>query len=107
MKYFIISARFDLWKFEEKYSSDVDNIDFRENKQPKWNSCGSFFKNPKWDSAWRLIEAVWLKWYKTWWAYFSQLHANFLMSDWNATYDDLIKLMKLAQEKVKKNFELN
>jgi len=34
-RYFIIKARFDLSKKVEKYSSDVDNIDFRENKQPK------------------------------------------------------------------------
>jgi len=34
-KYFIISAVFDLSFKAEKYHSDVDNIDFRENKQPK------------------------------------------------------------------------
>jgi UDP-N-acetylenolpyruvoylglucosamine reductase len=45
--YFLISAKFDLSKKVEKYHSDVDNIDFRENKQPKGNSCGSFFKNPE------------------------------------------------------------
>jgi UDP-N-acetylmuramate dehydrogenase len=45
-KYFLISATFDLSEKIEKYHSNVDNIDFRENKQPKGNSCGSFFKNP-------------------------------------------------------------
>jgi UDP-N-acetylenolpyruvoylglucosamine reductase len=34
-RYFLISARFDLSTKVEKYHSDVDNIDFRENKQPK------------------------------------------------------------------------
>jgi UDP-N-acetylenolpyruvoylglucosamine reductase len=34
-KYFIISARFDLSKKIEKYHSDIDNLDFRENMQPK------------------------------------------------------------------------
>jgi UDP-N-acetylenolpyruvoylglucosamine reductase len=33
--YFIIKVIFDLNEKKEKYSSDVDNIDFRENKQPK------------------------------------------------------------------------
>jgi len=33
--YFIIDARFDLSQKIEKYHSDVDNIDFRDNKQPK------------------------------------------------------------------------
>ena len=44
--YFIINATFDLSKKIEKYSSDVDNIKFREEVQPAWNSCWSFFKNP-------------------------------------------------------------
>lgn len=60
--YFLISAEFDLSEIREKYSSDVDNIDFRENKQPKGNSCGSFFKNPSRDaSAGSLIEQVGFK----------------------------------------------
>jgi UDP-N-acetylenolpyruvoylglucosamine reductase len=34
-QFFIISSKFDLSEKNEKYTSDVDNIDFRENKQPK------------------------------------------------------------------------
>jgi len=34
-KYFLIKSKFDLSEKIEKYHSDVDNIDFRENKQPK------------------------------------------------------------------------
>lgn len=105
---FLVKARFDLSTLIEKYSSDIDNIDFRENKQPKWNTCWSFFKNPnKEKSAWYLIEQVWLKWYKLWWAYFSDLHANFLMSDWTATYKDLLELLSLAQEKVREEFNID
>jgi len=107
-KFFLIKAKFDLSKKIEKYHSDVDNIDFRENKQPKGYTCGSFFKNPSREySAWYLIEQVWLKWYKIWWAYFSEKHANFLMSDGTATYRDLLELLKLAQEKVKKEFDID
>ena len=58
-KYCILRARFDLSEKKEKYSSDVDNIKFREEIQPKGNSCGSFFKNPsKQQSAGYLIEQV-------------------------------------------------
>jgi len=104
-KYFLIEVVFDLSTKKEKYHSDVDNIDFRENKQPKGNTCGSFFKNPSREySAGFLIESVWLKWYKLWWAYFSELHSNFLMSDWTASYNDLLDLIKLAQKKVKEEF---
>jgi len=104
-KYFLVDIKIDLSTKQEKYHSDVDNIEFRENKQPKGNTCGSFFKNPNREqSAWFLIESVWLKWKKINWAYFSDLHANFLMSDWTASYKDLLNLIKLAQEKVKKEF---
>ncbi len=106
-KYFLIKARFDLSKKIEKYSSDVDNIYFRENKQPKWNTCWSFFKNPSRElSAWSLIEKVWLKWFKMWTAFFSSLHANFLMSDDNWNHKDLIELIKLAQQKVEKEYSI-
>ena len=106
--YFIIKIYFDLSKIVEKYSSDVDNIKFREEIQPKWNSCWSFFKNPsKENSAWSLIEQVWLKWFKYNNAYFSDKHANFLMTlNDNWDYRDLIYLIKLAQENVLKNFNL-
>ena len=104
---FLIKARFNLSTLIEKYSSEVDNIDFRENKQPKGNTCGSFFKNPNREaSAWYLIEQVWLKWHKVGWAFFSDKHANFLMSDWTASYKDLIELLELAQKKVKEKFDI-
>jgi len=107
-KYFLIKTYFNLSKKIEKYYSDIDNIDFRKNKQPSWNTCGSFFKNSSREySAWYLIEKVWLKWYKIWWAYFSEKHANFLMSDWTATYKDLLNLLRLAQEKVKEEFNID
>lgn len=105
-EYFIISAKFDLSEKNEKYSSDVDNIDFRENKQPKWNSGWSFFKNPSKElSAWKAIEEVWLKGYNYNWVIFSPMHANFLINtkpnwDWR----DLIYMINLAQEKVKERF---
>jgi len=104
-KYFLISAKFDLSKKIEKYHSDVDNIDFRENKQPKWNSCGSFFKNPnKERSAGYLIEQVGLKWHRIGWAYFSQKHANFLMHDGTGSYKDLLALIDLAIDLVQERF---
>lgn len=104
-KYFIISVKFDLSYLEEKYSSDVDNLYFREHKQPKGNTCGSFFKNPsKENSAWKLIELAWFKWKKYQWAFFSDLHANFLMNDWTATYKDLLYLVDLVKKEVKNKF---
>lgn len=100
---FLISAIFDLSKKREKYASDVDNIDFRENKQPKGNSCGSFFKNPSKEfSAGALIEKVGLKGYRHGGARWSELHANFLLSDGeDCKPSDLVELVRLTQKKVK------
>lgn len=105
-KYFIIKVQFDLSALNEKYSSNVDNIKFREEIQPKWNSCGSFFKNhSKEYSAWRLIEEVWLKWFHYKNAYFSDRHANFLMTNTeNWDYKDLLYLIDLAKFSVKDKF---
>jgi UDP-N-acetylmuramate dehydrogenase len=106
-KYFLISAVFDLSEKIEKYHSGVDNIDFRENKQPKGNSCGSFFKNPNREqSAGYLIEQVWLKGHKIWGAYFSDKHANFLMHDGQGGYKDMLELISLAQERVKNAYAI-
>ena len=99
----LLCCKFDLTKLLEKYSSSVDNLYFREYKQPKWNSCWSFFKNPDWESAWKLIESVWLKWYRIWTAYISDLHSNFLMSDDNWSYCDILKLIDFVINKVKLN----
>jgi UDP-N-acetylmuramate dehydrogenase len=104
-KYFLIKSKFDLSEKIEKYHSDVDNIYFRENKQPKWLNCWSFFKKKNKDqSGGYLIEQVWLKGYKIWWAYFSEKHANFLMNDWTWTYKNLLDLIELAQTKIKNEF---
>ncbi len=106
-KYFIIKMIFDLSKKIEKYHSDVDNIDFRENKQPKGNSCWSFFKNPSKEySAGKLIEECWFKWKKIWWAYFSNLHANFLMTENNTSYKDLLTLIKEVKENIKNKYDI-
>lgn len=100
---FLISATFDLSQKIEKYHSDIDNIDFRENKQPKGNCCGSFFKNPsKENSAGSLIERVGLKGYRHGGAYWSPLHANFLMSDGESCLpSDLIQLVRMTQDRVR------
>jgi len=107
-KYFIIKVKFDLSKKIEKYHSITDNIKFRQEIQPSWNSCGSFFKNPQSDlSAWFLIESIWLKWYVYNNAYFSDKHANFLMTlkdNWD--YKDLLYLIEKVQQEVKDKFDI-
>ncbi len=101
---FLVSACFDLSSKREKYHSDIDNIYFREHQQPHGNCCGSFFKNPSREiSAGFLIESVGMKGYRHGGAFWSDLHANFLMSDGESCPpSDLIELVHLTQETVKK-----
>ncbi len=104
-KYFLIRAFFDLSENKEKYSNDVDNIHFRAHRQPKWNTCGSFFKNPsKEHPAGMLIDKAWLKGHRVWWAFISDIHACFLMSDWYISHRDLLDLIDLIQSDVKTKY---
>lgn len=80
-------------------------LQMRDN-QPNLPSAGSCFKNPKVHSAGYLIEKVGLKGYTVGGMAFSSIHANFLVNMGGGTYDEAIKLITLAQEKVKKEFDI-
>lgn len=64
-------------------------------------SCGSVFKSPEGDSAGRLIEACGLKGTTVGGAQISDVHANFIVNNGNATAQDVLSLIKLAQDKVR------
>ena len=63
-------------------------------------SCGSVFKGPEGDSAGRLIEACGLKGASVGGAQISDVHANFIVNNGNATAQDVASLIKLARDKV-------
>lgn len=121
----ILRASFDLSLQDERYHSESDPLYFREYKQPKGNTCGSFFKNPKVNIAdfWKkypelydekikaisagfLLENSGMKWSSIGGAYFSEKHANFLMHDGKGNYKDMLELIKRAQEAVMKKFSI-
>lgn len=75
----------------------------RRRQQPKGvASAGSFFKNPAGDFAGRLIESAGLKGAAVGQAKVSEVHANFLVNTGGATAVQLLTLMRLVQEKVRK-----
>lgn len=79
--------------------ADYDRL--RRDKQPREHaSAGSFFKNPPGDSAGRLIEACGLKGLRVGAAMVSPLHANFLVNTGGATAAEVLRLMRLVQERV-------
>jgi len=74
--------------------------------QPNLPSAGSCFKNPKEHSAGYLIEKVGLKGFSIGGMAFSSLHANFLVNMGGGTYDEAIKLITMAKQKVYEQFEI-
>ncbi|MFA7466460.1 MAG: UDP-N-acetylmuramate dehydrogenase, partial [Parcubacteria group bacterium] len=112
-KFILISAVFDLeaGKREESEKKIGDIIKKRKEKQPRYPSAGSFFKNPvvnkeeiinkferdtglkikddKIPAGW-LIEEVGLKGKKIGGAKVSEKHSNFIINTGNATAEDVI-----------------
>lgn len=94
----MFSAKFRLFF---GFDSEKDELlkGARDN-QPSGASFGSIFKNPKGDFAGRLIEAVGLKGLKKGGAMISDKHANFLINTKNASFDDAMYLIELAEKRV-------
>jgi UDP-N-acetylmuramate dehydrogenase len=69
-------------------------------------SCGSVFKNPPGDFAGRLIEAAGLKGTPVGGARISELHANFIVTTAGARAADVLALIALARDEVKKRFRV-
>ena len=72
----------------------------RLEKQPQGYCCGSVFKNPEGGHAGALIEACGLKGTRRGGAILSPMHANFIMNENNARFQDVLDLIALAKGKV-------
>ena len=107
---FIISAEFTLKKEDPKLiheKRDNANMGRKSNQPLKFRSAGSVFKNPKKFAAGYLIDKVGLKGTKIGDAEISKHHANFFINNGKASSSDILNLIKLAKEKVKKEFNIN
>ena len=97
-------------KFRLKFGFDAQKDDLLKSarsNQPSGASFGSIFKNPKGDFAGRLVEAVGLKGLKKGGAMISDKHANFLINVKNASFEDAIYLIELAEKRVCDEFGLH
>ena len=98
----MFSAKFKLFfGFDNEKNELLKNA---RNNQPSGASFGSIFKNPKGDFAARLIEKVGLKGFSKNDAKISDKHANFLINTKNASFDDAMYLINLAQKRVFEEF---
>ncbi len=83
----------------------LDLLKLRSN-QPKEPNAGSVFKNPVENFAGRLIEAVGLKGYRVGNMAWSEMHANFLVNLGGGRFEEAVELIRLAKEKVYKQFSI-
>ncbi len=94
-------------KFRLKFGFDNEKDELLKTargNQPSGASFGSIFKNPSGDFAGRLIEEVGLKGACKGDAMISDKHANFLINKKNASFEDAIYLIKLAEKRVFEGF---
>lgn len=105
----ILSAVFSVGKADKELISQKikEYIDYRNKNHPLgWPSCGSVFINPKNEHAGCLIEKSGLAGKKIGKAQISPKHSNFIINLGGAKSSDVLKLIKLAQKKVKAKFKL-
>ncbi len=107
----ILGATINLVKGDTKdaWNKIKENMLIRKNTQPlDYPSAGSVFKNPPGLSAGKLIDECGLKGFTIGGATISKKHANFIINTNNAKSKDIIKLIEIVKEKVKreKNIEL-
>lgn len=77
----------------------------RNQTQPiKTKNCGSVFKNPRGDSAGRLIQAAGLKGARRGAAVISEMHGNFIVNEGGATAADVAALIEHARVEVIRRF---
>lgn len=85
-----------------------ETLDYRQNHHPmNFASAGSIFINPKNYSVGFLIEQCGLKGTQIKDAQISPKHANFIVNLGNAKADNVIQLIKLAKNQVRKKFNIN
>jgi UDP-N-acetylmuramate dehydrogenase len=104
-----ISAPFILSATLELEQDDPDRIMrrtkeiwmFKRNSQPlNTKNAGCIFKNPRGLSAGALIDQAGLKGMRVGGAAVSEKHANFIVADTGCSADDVLRLVKIIQEKV-------
>ena len=110
-QYIIIAAHLKLTKGDSKASQELinDRLKRRLASQPlSYPSAGSVFRNPSPEMpSGKLIEESGLKNKKIGGALVSEKHANFIINNGGATAKDIISLINLIKETVKKNYAID
>ncbi|MBN1635281.1 MAG: UDP-N-acetylmuramate dehydrogenase [Deltaproteobacteria bacterium] len=103
----ICEARFQLKKESETaVRKSIQSYLLKRMHQPGGYSCGCIFKNPSGTSAGRLIDKAGLKGVRIGGAKISEIHANYIINEGNATPADIIHLMDMIRYEVKQKFDI-
>jgi UDP-N-acetylmuramate dehydrogenase len=95
----------DMLNIKNKINNFVDK---KKNTQPeKIKTCGSTFRNPKDEKAWKLIKDSGCVGMKVGDAQISQKHCNFFVNNGNAKSKDLEKLIHQVKKKVSDKTGIN
>ena len=106
----LLSAKFNLKKADKDIIKEnlIEAQSGRKKSQPlNKRSAGSVFKNPKDNSAGKLLDDLGLKGFSIGDAKISEKHANFFINDGDASSTDMLMLIKKAHQKVKERFNVN
>jgi UDP-N-acetylmuramate dehydrogenase len=92
---------------EQIVSEMQKNKDYRRDSQP-WNypCCGSVFRNPLPNYAGQLIENAGLKGTTIGGAQISEMHGNFIINVGNAKAQDVLELIKLVKDTIKRKHNI-
>ncbi|MFH1643019.1 MAG: UDP-N-acetylmuramate dehydrogenase [Patescibacteria group bacterium] len=108
--YIILSVLMKLYKGKQEEIEEKmrEYLDYRRERQPlMFPSAGSIFKNPKNDSAGRIIDQAGLRGKKIGNVQVSEKHANFIVNLGGGKAKDVVKLIELIKETVKEKFKIN
>ena len=106
----LLSAKFNLKKADKDIIKEnfIEAQSGRKKSQPlNKRSAGSLFKNPKNNSAGKLLDEAGLKGFSIGDAKISEEHANFFINDGDASSRDMLMLIKKAHKEVKDKFNVN
>ena len=109
MKGVILSAKLSLYSDTNARKKQLELLHKKMQNQPlNENNAGCIFKNPENMSAKKLIDECGLTNYKIGRATVSNIHANFIINENEASSKDVIELISHIKEvvKKKKNIEL-
>ncbi|OQB11054.1 MAG: UDP-N-acetylenolpyruvoylglucosamine reductase [Candidatus Omnitrophica bacterium ADurb.Bin205] len=108
-RYIILKARMRLKKSVKGF---IENnirdylLKRRHSQDLTFCNAGCIFKNPKLESAGKLIELCKLKGKRIGEAFISPKHANFILNNGNAKSEDVLKLINLMKKRVKNKFNI-